>query len=163
MRALVVILSLFTALIFASPGQVHLEVKMKGKSGEAHWKAASTNLAHARYVCKHGNAKTKKGHCPAIPWLERLSTPGPWSVADPCLRELIDRETAGTWSWTIWNGQGSGAYGWPQALPASKMRSAGPDYMTNPFTQLRWMQGYVNGRYGGSCAALHFHNYHGFY
>ncbi|MBR5939411.1 G5 domain-containing protein [Candidatus Saccharibacteria bacterium] len=43
----------------------------------------------------------------------------------------------------------SGAYGIPQALPGSKMASAGSDWRTNPITQIRWMIGYVNGRYGG--------------
>lgn len=41
----------------------------------------------------------------------------------------------------------SGAYGLPQALPGTKMASAGADWQTNPVTQLRWMNGYVIGRY----------------
>ncbi len=43
---------------------------------------------------------------------------------------------------------GSGAYGLCQSLPASKMATAGADYLTNPVTQLRWCSGYA-GRYGG--------------
>ncbi|MDO4978565.1 MAG: G5 domain-containing protein [Candidatus Saccharibacteria bacterium] len=43
----------------------------------------------------------------------------------------------------------SGAYGIPQALPGDKMSSIAPDWETNPVTQIRWMIGYVNGRYGG--------------
>lgn len=43
----------------------------------------------------------------------------------------------------------SGAYGIPQALPGTKMASAGSDWRTNPVTQIRWMAGYVTGRYGG--------------
>ena len=42
----------------------------------------------------------------------------------------------------------SGAYGIPQALPGSKMASAGADWQTNPITQLKWMNSYVLGRYG---------------
>lgn len=42
----------------------------------------------------------------------------------------------------------SGAYGIPQALPGSKMASAGADWQTNPITQLKWMNSYVVGRYG---------------
>jgi uncharacterized protein YabE (DUF348 family) len=45
------------------------------------------------------------------------------------------------------NYAGSGAYGLCQALPASKMASAGSDYMTNPITQLKWCNGYAIGRY----------------
>ena len=41
----------------------------------------------------------------------------------------------------------SGAYGIPQALPASKMASAGPDYRTNARTQILWGMGYIRGAY----------------
>lgn len=47
----------------------------------------------------------------------------------------------------------SGAYGLPQALPGSKMASAGSDWETNPTTQLEWMAGYVEARYDGFCGA----------
>ena len=56
----------------------------------------------------------------------------------------------------------SGAYGIPQALPGSKMASAGADWETNPITQIRWMSGYVN-RYGGWQGAINFWNAHGWY
>lgn len=57
----------------------------------------------------------------------------------------------------------SGAYGIPQALPGSKMASVGADWATNPVTQIRWMIGYVNGRYGGWSPALNFWYAHGWY
>lgn len=41
----------------------------------------------------------------------------------------------------------SGATGICQSLPASKMASAGADYLTNPITQLRWCQSYAMSRY----------------
>jgi hypothetical protein len=47
----------------------------------------------------------------------------------------------------------SGAYGLPQALPASKLAAAGSDWRDNPATQLSWMKTYVDGRYGGACPA----------
>lgn len=50
----------------------------------------------------------------------------------------------------------SGAYGIPQALPGNKMASAGSDWQTNPVTQIRWMTGYVNERYGGWQQALNY-------
>lgn len=56
----------------------------------------------------------------------------------------------------------SGAYGIPQALPGSKMASAGADWETNPVTQIRWMAGYVN-RYGGWQGAVNFWYAHGWY
>ncbi|MBR2839759.1 G5 domain-containing protein [Candidatus Saccharibacteria bacterium] len=57
---------------------------------------------------------------------------------------------------------GSGAYGIPQALPGSKMASAGSDWETNPVTQIKWMAGYVS-RYGGWQGALNFWYAHGWY
>jgi hypothetical protein len=51
----------------------------------------------------------------------------------------------GGWSGTtLYNTQGSGAYGLCQSLPASKMASAGDDYMTNPVTQLKWCASYAS-------------------
>ncbi len=41
----------------------------------------------------------------------------------------------------------SGAYGIPQALPASKMASAGPDYRTNARTQILWGMRYIRDAY----------------
>jgi len=42
---------------------------------------------------------------------------------------------------------GQKAYGVCQALPGSKMASAGADWATNPITQLKWCHGYAIGRY----------------
>jgi uncharacterized protein YabE (DUF348 family) len=68
----------------------------------------------------------------------------------PCLYNLWMRESG--WRTTAGN-QSSGAYGIPQALPASKMASVGPDYLTNAATQITWGLGYVKGRYGTPCGA----------
>jgi hypothetical protein len=42
----------------------------------------------------------------------------------------------------------SGAYGIPQAMPGSKMASAGPNWPSNAWTQIRWGLRYIKGRYG---------------
>jgi hypothetical protein len=47
----------------------------------------------------------------------------------------------------------SGAYGIPQALPANKMASAGPDWLTNAATQVRWGLSYIAAVYGNPGAA----------
>ena len=47
----------------------------------------------------------------------------------------------------------SGAYGLVQALPGSKMASAGADWQTNPATQIKWGLNYMNERYGSPCGA----------
>ena len=50
----------------------------------------------------------------------------------------------------------SGAYGIPQALPGSKMASAGADWQTNPATQIKWGLGYIKAIYGDPCKAWAF-------
>ncbi|MEZ5098039.1 MAG: hypothetical protein R2731_19335 [Nocardioides sp.] len=57
----------------------------------------------------------------------------------------------------------SSAYGIPQALPGSKMASAGPDWATNPVTQIRWGLGYIRDRYGSPCGAWSFKRSHNWY
>lgn len=57
----------------------------------------------------------------------------------------------------------SGAYGIPQALPASKMASAGTDWLTNPATQVRWGLGYILGRYGSPLNAWAHESARGWY
>ena len=80
-----------------------------------------------------------------------------------CLDALWTRESAGTWSPTVWNYQGSGAYGIPQALPADKMASAGPDWRTNPATQIRWGLGYITTTYHTPCGAWAHEQAHSWY
>jgi hypothetical protein len=57
----------------------------------------------------------------------------------------------------------SSAYGIPQALPGSKMSSAGPDWQNNAETQIRWGLNYIKERYGSACAAWSFKQAHGWY
>lgn len=56
------------------------------------------------------------------------------------------------WRWDAKN-PSSGAYGIPQALPASKMVSAGGDWQTNPQTQIKWGLQYIKSTYGSPAAA----------
>ncbi len=67
-----------------------------------------------------------------------------------CLVALWDRESG--WNANAYNAS-SGATGIPQALPGSKMASAGADWQTNPATQISWGLGYIAGSYGTPCAA----------
>ena len=69
-----------------------------------------------------------------------------WSDADfNALVNLWNRESG----WQVTNkNRSSGAYGIPQALPASKMASAGSDYLTNYKTQINWGLSYIKSRYG---------------
>jgi cell wall-associated NlpC family hydrolase len=73
------------------------------------------------------------------------ATPG-WGLAQwPYLDMLWNRESG--WRVDATNPT-SGAYGIPQSLPATKMASAGADWMTNAQTQIRWGLGYIQARYG---------------
>lgn len=65
-----------------------------------------------------------------------------------CLVKLWDKESG--WNYKAAN-PSSGAYGIPQALPGSKMASAGADWKTNPKTQIKWGLGYIKGRYKTPC------------
>ena len=74
-----------------------------------------------------------------------------WSSSQfSCLKPLWQHESS--WSVSASNSS-TGAYGIPQAVPGSKMASAGPDWKTNPSTQIKWGLGYIKGTYGSPCAA----------
>ncbi len=65
-----------------------------------------------------------------------------------------------------WNSRAhnpSGAHGIPQALPGSKMASAGPNWQTNARTQIAWGLGYIANRYGNPSNALAHSHSHGWY
>jgi len=68
-----------------------------------------------------------------------------------CLVKLWDRES--NWRVNAYNAA-SGAYGIPQALPGNKMATEGPDWLTNPETQINWGLNYIKGRYQTPCSAL---------
>ena len=73
-----------------------------------------------------------------------------WGGQYSCGASVVNVESG----WNIYaTNPGSGAYGIPQALPGSKMASAGSDWATNGYTQIRWMTGYMNSTYGGPCGA----------
>lgn len=67
-----------------------------------------------------------------------------------CLVSLWNRESG--WNYQSYNSS-SGATGIPQALPGSKMASAGSDWATNAATQISWGLSYIAGSYGTPCAA----------
>lgn len=70
-----------------------------------------------------------------------------------CFSNIVNHESS--WNYRAVNA-GSGAYGLVQALPGSKMSSAGADWQTNPATQIKWGLNYMNGRYGSPCGAWSF-------
>jgi hypothetical protein len=77
-----------------------------------------------------------------------------------CLDSLWTRES----NWNVHaDNPHSSAYGIPQALPGSKMSSAGSDWASNAVTQIRWGLGYIQDRYGSPCGAWGHSQSSGFY
>ena len=73
-----------------------------------------------------------------------------WSSSQfSCLDPLWAHESG----WSVTAANPDGAYGIPQALPGSKMASAGPDWQTNAATQIRWGLEYIQATYGSPCGA----------
>ena len=66
------------------------------------------------------------------------------------------------WRWDAEN-PSSGAYGIPQALPASKLASAGSDWKDNAATQIKWGLNYIASRYGSPGQAKAFWQTHNWY
>ena len=67
-----------------------------------------------------------------------------------CLSSLWNKESG--WNYQAYNADG-GATGIPQALPGSKMASAGSDWQTNAATQISWGLDYISRAYGSPCSA----------
>ncbi|MFD3937166.1 transglycosylase SLT domain-containing protein [Streptomyces sp. NPDC058611] len=85
-------------------------------------------------------------------------------IKDPAqfaaFNNIVSRESG--WNHTATNSS-SGAYGLVQALPASKMSTAGSDWKTNPATQIKWGLDYMNSRYGSPVGAWNFWQSHHWY
>ncbi|MFB7242577.1 hypothetical protein CW362_29820 [Streptomyces populi] len=74
--------------------------------------------------------------------------------------KIVEHESG--WNVSATNAS-SGAYGLVQALPGSKMASAGADWKTNPKTQIKWGLDYMNSRYGSPAGAWSFWQANGWY
>jgi phage shock protein A len=77
-----------------------------------------------------------------------------------CLEKLWQKESG--WNYRAYNSS-SGAYGIPQALPGSKMASAGSNWKSSAATQIRWGLSYIDGRYGTPCGAWDHSKSYGWY
>lgn len=84
-----------------------------------------------------------------------------WSSSEfSCLQPLWNLESG----WNVYaSNANSGAYGIPQALPGSKMASAGADWQTSAATQIRWGLGYIQSDYGTPCGAWSHEQAYGWY
>jgi hypothetical protein len=84
-----------------------------------------------------------------------------WEIDQfPCLDKLWKKESG--WNHKAAN-RSSGAYGIPQALPGSKMKSAGRNWRNDPAVQVKWGLGYIKSRYRTPCNAWAHSQSHGWY
>jgi beta-glucosidase-like glycosyl hydrolase len=136
-------------------------VKAAAAKAEAARKAAAQKAAEQAAAARKAAAaqQAKKAQAAAVTTptgspkqiaQQMLSKYG-WSQSQfSCLEPLWFHESG--WNPAAEN-PSSGAYGIPQALPGSQMASAGPDWRTNPATQIRWGLNYIQSRYGSPCGA----------
>jgi hypothetical protein len=121
---------------------------------------AADRRAEAKRAARAAHRKALTSRNPKIVAKAMLSRFG-WGASQfSCLDRLWTRESK--WSIHATN-PSSGAYGIPQALPGSKMASAGSDWRTSAFTQIEWGLGYIRARYGSPCSAWGHSEGHGWY
>jgi hypothetical protein len=115
--------------------------------------AARAAASQARATAQPSQAASAAAAAPGSPRQIAQAMLGSfgWPASEfSCLDPLWAHESG--WSVSAYNA-GSGAFGIPQALPGSRMASAGPDWQTNPATQIKWGLEYIKGTYGSPCAA----------
>jgi hypothetical protein len=118
--------------------------KEQRASREAHRTALTRKAAGST----SGSRTSATGGSPQAIAQAKLAQRG-WSGQFSCLSSLWSKESG----WRVSASNPSGAYGIPQALPGSKMSSAGSDWRTNPATQIEWGLDYISSTYGSPCAA----------
>ena len=121
----------------------------RAAASKAAAKAAAQRQAAQRQAARQQAASAPSGSPQQI--AEQMLTEFGWSSGQfSCLQPLWAHESG--WNPHAQN-PSSGAYGIPQALPGSKMASAGGDWQSNPATQIRWGLSYIQGNYGSPCGA----------
>ncbi|MCX5537717.1 peptidoglycan DD-metalloendopeptidase family protein [Streptomyces sp. NBC_00006] len=121
---------------------LHLEARLNGKSVDP-----------MRYLSGSGGGANVRAVGAAQQYAKSILRNYGWGASQfGPLKQLWQHESG--WRWNADN-PSSDAYGIPQALPGSKMASAGRDWRTNAATQIRWGLGYIKGRpdYGSPARA----------
>lgn len=132
--------------------------------------AASVEQKYAEGVAKAAEAAAA-GNGDAGSGGGWVSAPSDMTV-DPAAAQAYAQGQLGNYGWggdqmgcliRLWNQESgwranavnpsSDAYGIAQALPPSKMSTAGSDWLTNANTQINWGLNYISGRYGSPCGA----------
>lgn len=105
--------------------------------------AMTASRSKARVVKKANESPRQTGR--------RLASAKGWGGQQfACLDKLWTKES----DWTVTaDNPTSDAYGIPQALPGSKMASAGAGWRNDAETQIRWGLSYIDDVYGTPCSA----------
>ncbi len=139
---------------------IYVDGKLAGKTK---LKALTLRAARAQLV-KVGTKTSAPGHS-AGSNVATAPAPSPGTAKDIARTLLVKRGWGDQYSClvTLWNHEsgwrvhaensGSGAYGIPQALPGSKMASAGSNWHDSAETQIKWGLNYIASRYGDPCGA----------
>lgn len=133
----------------------------------AHAKAEASKKAEARAKARHEAAvkADRERELAASRSAERSKAKSPSGSPKQIARQIIGNETQFQCfsnivekesGWNVHAQNPSGAYGLVQALPGSKMASAGPDWRNNAATQVKWGLKYMKDRYGSPCGAWSF-------
>jgi hypothetical protein len=126
--------------------------------------AVSNKINFFDYVIKKQSQETLKHHRKPenikAYTLSSIKKYGWNSTQYSCLYSLWKKES--NWHWYSYN-KSSGAYGIPQATPGRKMRDAGKDWKTNPFTQIKWGLSYIKRNHGTPCNAWQHSKVHNWY
>ncbi|MFI8994935.1 transglycosylase SLT domain-containing protein [Streptomyces sp. NPDC053542] len=139
-------------------------VSRKRAAGAAAVGAVALGAAAAAFGASPAHAADRAGAAEAPAGAAQAQAAAHQQIPDArqfqCFSNIVERESG-------WNPQAtnasSGAYGLVQALPGSKMASAGADWKTNPATQVKWGLNYMNERYGSPCGAWSFWQSHNWY
>ncbi len=135
--------------IAAAHAAARLAAQRAAQQQAARQQAAQQQAAQQQAVPQPAAAAAPSGSSQQIA-MAMLGSYG-WSSSQfSCLDSLWNHESG--WNVSAAN-PSSGAYGIPQALPGSKMASAGADWQSNAATQIRWGLGYIKGTYGSPCGA----------
>ncbi|WP_436776090.1 transglycosylase SLT domain-containing protein [Yinghuangia sp. YIM S09857] len=160
---------------FAAAEAARIQAEQKAAADKAAAeKAAAEKAAAEKAAAEKAAAEKKAAQERAEEAASRSETRTPVTTGDPkaiarsmmnatqfqCFSNIVQKESG--WRVTATN-PSSGAYGLVQALPGSKMASAGADWRTNPATQIKWGLNYMNSRYGSPCDAWAFWQSHHWY
>jgi len=144
--------------------------RVAAQKAEQQRKRAAAAAAEAAANAAAANASSSASSGGATSGGTGSSYPSTGGVAvDPAAAQAYARSALGSYGWgsdqfsclvSLWTQESgwranalnssSGAYGIPQSLPATKMAVVGPDWRTNPETQIRWGLAYIAARYGNA-------------